>query len=285
MLQFDVQTQPVSTVAGGVVSGSFTSSIPGGQSNTTIITKSDTTAGITVNSGTLLGITGAANAADNYRGYTIAITNANGTAYSIIGSSFLTYSAPNYFYRFDLLAPLPSAITNGDKITLIPPVQLQRGGAQNFIKRLRVLYGSLVLEDILEYKTLVRIFYESGVDPGLAAGSNNVLEGSYSSRNIDASPNSGGAEANNNVVFGSNDLYAAALCGMIQSCGPFPAGLLSQLQLAPAINSGNGQVQPLGTAASFGNTGRYTFCINLLSGLFTQKKVSILFLFFHNYYS
>lgn len=51
-------------------------------------------------------------------------------------------------------------ILTDDVITIHTGQALQRGGAQNLIKRLRVMYGSLTLEDIPEYKTLVRILYE-----------------------------------------------------------------------------------------------------------------------------
>lgn len=65
---------------------------------------------------------------------------------------------------------------------IIYPVALQPGGAHNVIKRLRIMYGSMVLEDIQEYKTLTRILFESGVDPTYMATAGSVLDGTTKGR-------------------------------------------------------------------------------------------------------
>lgn len=57
--------------------------------------------------------------------------------------------------------------------------QLQRGGAHNLIKRLKINYGSLVLEDIQEYKTIVRILYETGVQQDYSSSTGTILDGMY----------------------------------------------------------------------------------------------------------
>lgn len=53
----------------------------------------------------------------------------------------------------------------------------ERGGAHNLIKRLRILYGSLPLEDIQEYKTLVRIFSECAIPHDYRESYGGILDG------------------------------------------------------------------------------------------------------------
>lgn len=58
-----------------------------------------------------------------------------------------------------------------------PTMNLPKHGAHSLIKRLRILYGSLVLEDIQEYSTLVRIFTDLGVQTAYAGSIGAVLDG------------------------------------------------------------------------------------------------------------
>jgi len=281
VLQFDVQWNVSNSSALGVfvgnvatVSGTFASDCY------SFTTATNATAGFTAAGNLYIPTVDGVTTNDTYRGYTMAVTNSNGTFYTIIGSSSSTYTASGTttIYRFTYLTPLPAPIASGDKIALIPPYQLQRGGAQNFIKRLRILYGSLVLEDILEYKTLVRMFYESGVDPSLAAGSNSILEGTSAGRAFEAVATQTYAEANSLMLASAaTTTPSIAISNQIAATGTLPNAYLSQLQCAPAIVTASGTGSPsiaaLGTAASNANTGRYTYCMNLMSGLFTQKKL------------
>jgi len=66
--------------------------------------------------------------------------------------------------------------------TAYAPVRLPQGGAHNLISRIRVLYGSLVIEDIQQYKTIARILYEMGVAPGYNGTSGGILDGSSNSK-------------------------------------------------------------------------------------------------------
>lgn len=50
-------------------------------------------------------------------------------------------------------------------------------GGHSLIKRLRIMYGSLVIEDIQEYATLTRIFVESGMDQSYKTSAGQILEG------------------------------------------------------------------------------------------------------------
>lgn len=279
VLQFDVQWQITNSADLGVFADKVASA-PATSNCYEFTTATNNKAGFngTVNAGVLTGTTGVLNVGasttDTYRGYTLAVTNANGTFYTIIGSSQSTYAAtPTAFYKFKFLTPLPAPIAVDDYITLIPPYSLQRGGAQNFIKRLRILYGSLVLEDLMEYKSLVRLFYETGVDPGLASGTNAILEGTSAGRPHEVIPSQSVAEGNATLLMGAGQTVAAdAISLQIASAGVLPNSFISQLQCAPAL-SATGVVQSLGSSAANTNTGRYTYCMNLMSGIFTQKKL------------
>lgn len=82
-------------------------------------------------------------------------------------------NALNSFLQFDLRTTYTGTATTGAK--------LGRQGAHSAIKRLRILYGSLVLEDIQEYATLVRIFTELGVQRDYLNTFGTVLDGMYDS--------------------------------------------------------------------------------------------------------
>ena len=277
-MQFDVQWNITNAGTIGLATGyqvttAFQTSTP-----YQLITKLDASYGFNSGSG-LYAPGGTSTVPDIYTGWTLAVTGTDGTFYTVIGSSAVLYGSSTYAYSLTFLTPLPRAITTTDYISIIPPYFLQRGGAQNFIKRLRVLYGSLVLEDILEYKTLVRIFYEAGVDPGMAAGAQNILEGLYDAGHTSMAANGFNFEGNylstsyvigNSATAATNAADTIALA--IANSGSLPDKALSQLQCAPAISS-TGTICALGTAAANTNTGRYTYTLNLLSGIFTQKKL------------
>jgi hypothetical protein len=176
---------------------------------------------------------------------------------------------------------LPVVLTKNTayNITLIPPYQLQRGGTQNLIKRLRVLYGSLVLEDLQEYKTLVRIFYESGVDPGMAAGSGTILEGLFESHAPRAIPTASEFEAQQRLRLSAAGAAfetgaAGALTNALGGVGNRSGSDQAFLDIMPGIKSTIGDVAAIGDSiVSANGVGYNRKCINLLSGIFTQKKL------------
>lgn len=259
VLQFDSQF----TVSGaGTVWGTATTVTAG--SNSVFFEITSFTAG----SGS-----GALSTSENaYTGWTLIVQSGGFTFTSVV--AYHNYeTGPKS--QFTLAVPLPQAVDDGDIITLVPPYYLQRGGSQNFIKRLRVMYGSLVLEDIQEYKSLVRIFFEAGVDPSAAAGAQNILEGMYHTRVNDAIATnvtevaSRSEWANDPVESGKSQEQIAR---MLAYRGVTDGTVFSQMQCAPAVSSIGAPVA-LGATGSSVNTGRTAFCINLLSGIFTQKKL------------
>ncbi len=261
VLQFDAQWNIVNSAAS---TGIFIGTVAAGATSNSLSLA--TTASFTSTTGTLATSTG------TYAGYTLMVQNPTaGTVFSTVISSYTYTSATVQVFTFG--TPLPRSIATGDIITIIPPYFLQRGGAQNFIKRLRVLYGSLVLEDIMEYKTLVRIFLEAGVDFSATFGAQNVLEGMYTARPSDTQRSdtyNGGAMSFRWATFAGNAEQTVGR--FLATSGPLPGPVLSQLQCAPALLS-NGAVAGVTAAGANVNSGRTTYCINLLSGLFTQKKL------------
>lgn len=62
------------------------------------------------------------------------------------------------------------------KCVVSPNCRLE-SSVHSLIKRLRILYGGLVLEDIQEYATIARLLREVGVSPAYSAGSGAILSG------------------------------------------------------------------------------------------------------------
>lgn len=153
------------------------------------------------------------------------------TQWNVIESIEWT-SATTLQIRF--MRPWAGQLAAGDVFSVFPQVQMQGGGAHNHFSRLRVLYGSLVLEDIQEYHTLVRLLTECAVQRDYGSSHGQILDGMAS-----ATPKDIGSTTT------STNVGSAAANAMSSS------GAVAQSLYLP------GQ--------------KRTFCINLLSGLLTQK--------------
>lgn len=134
---------------------------------------------------------------------------------------------------------------------------LPRGGAHNLISRVRVLYGSLVLEDINDYKTLVRIFTEAGVQGDYMATTGALLEGmphpflqTYGANYLGVPYTSGSLTDVNSQTTG------AASTGTAHTHQVQVPSHLTAFQVANALSAQE-----------------RTYCITLLSGLLTTKKL------------
>ncbi len=137
----------------------------------------------------------------------------------------------------EFLRPWPVSIIGSTTVSVLPQVVMQPGGAHCHFSRLRVLYGSLVLEDIQEYDALVRMLYEAAVQRDYGSSHGQILDGMTS-----ATPKDHGSTSNS-------------------------AGLGAGPSLRPVSSAG-------AIAQSLYMPGRKrTFCLNLLSGLLTQKKL------------
>lgn len=220
VLQFDVALTPPSTVWTGAV-------------ETGIVADTRTqwviaTANMTQVSGTRpnAGVRGA------FAGHPIKITVAGSVYWNVIDR--LDNDGTNFIVSFT--QPWPIAITTTTTtFEVYPQVTMQNGGAHCFFSRLRVMYGSLVLEDIQEYHTLVRLLYEVAVQRDYAASQGQILDGMAGSTPLD---------------YGATHLKAGyGSRGSNISSG----GGIAQSLLMPGL--------------------RRTFCLNLLSGLLTQKKL------------
>ena len=60
-----------------------------------------------------------------------------------------------------------------------PNIKLPDQGGHALIRRLRILYGGMVLEDIQEYSTLSKIMYDTTVSEEYKAGAGSLLEGTF----------------------------------------------------------------------------------------------------------
>ncbi len=129
-------------------------------------------------------------------------------------------------------------------------IALQRGGAHNFIKRLVIRYGGLTLEDIQEYKTLVRLFTEVGIQKDYPRSFGSVMEGIHETS--------------------ANSDYATAAEGVITAAGNARVndGAASSI-VTEYLRSQRDFV-----SAADGTTPiTRTFCLNLLSGILTSSKL------------
>ena len=259
VLQFDIQfaTTPtlISAAAGltGVSSGT----------NCAYLECTDT------NIGTPQSSTAVPTAAGQVTGYLFALTRSGITYYSVITQHVWTTGSPAT-QAFYLNPPLPVTPTTNDVISIYPPVRFQRGGAQNLIKRLRVMYGSLVLEDIYEYKTLLRILFEAGVGCDYSGTHGNITDGMFSGvfQDLDSTSvytetvqeDSGG----NTIALAFKNPNPSILSG----------DQASVLQCAPPVGSAGVAVALTTTpGSSTYYKGRTTLTLNLLSGVLTQKKL------------
>jgi hypothetical protein len=103
---------------------------------------------------------------------TVKLHPKNGSSFSESGIIRIEFPADNYLNCLNSVLLMDITLTGTS-------VRFQRGGAHNAIKRLRIMYGSLVLEDIQEYKTLVRMFTEASVQQDYATSSGTILDGMY----------------------------------------------------------------------------------------------------------
>lgn len=232
-----------------------------------------------------------------YAGFTVTVYRSN-KPYSavILASDVATYTgsqatATNNAGRQQVLylsTPLRcGAITTSDIVVISASQTFQRGGASNLIKRLRVMYGSLTLEDIYEYKTLVRILYECGVQRDYAESHGQIGDGMYSTSAFDTAADTSAkplrsvtTEQSSYVVSFSNKVatdtfpQSTALVSQAQLLANVvtPAHELAKLDMLPLsyINSSGSYVT---TPMTLFNYGAKTYCLNLLSGVFTQKKL------------
>lgn len=150
---------------------------------------------------------------------------------SVVNGQFVDFTVDEDFPKS------PAQVDARIIIQLIPPYGLRQGGAHNLIKRIRILYGSLVLEDIQEYKTLVRMLTEIGVAQQYLKSSGSILDGTHAR----------GGYIEQRDAFNTH-MYADRqnLVGFEQS----------QLDL---LYAGNGDSRK--------------FVLNLMSGLLTSKKL------------
>lgn len=121
-------------------------------------------------------------------------------------------------------------------------------------RRLRVLYGSLVIEDIQNYGTLIRMLSNVAVDPLYQNKAGAILEGM-------------GSDASRAIL---HNKFQAGGAGAGGSQGTLTAAVVT------LNNSADSGVWGVGTGAASTNadaTETHTYCLNLGAGLLTQQKL------------
>jgi hypothetical protein len=186
----------------------------------------------------------------------------------------------NTALSFDVVTALPLVPIGADaglQSIGTPIVSLPRGGAHNYIKRLRILYGSLVLEDIQEYKTLARMFTEMGASKNYSASTSSILNGEAeaSMHNVD------NPFAVNGTATGASTTQTSATF----TSNPIADNNLIQQQMIGGVCNalGNASAAAKTVQATFADIGNdlvagsssvtRTFTIQLLSGLLSCKKL------------
>lgn len=197
----------------------------------------------------------------------------------------------NSILSFNATVTLPAIAT-----TECNYVTLERGGGHNFFSRLRVLYGSLVIEDIQEYKTLVRMINEVAVSKSYGSSSGTLLDGMSAGRINDIAldfDNTDGQNTQTNAnpadylppgymnfasIYSNVDTTSLATLGAGLQRIVAQLGTIVETSDAVGMNMMGGRV--FGHAAGspvFVQTGAKTFtktfALNLLSGLLTSKKL------------
>jgi len=199
----------------------------------------------------------------------------------------------NTALSFDVTTTLPTCVQSADDgthhttVAPVPVVSLPRGGAHNYFKRVRVLYGSLVLEDIQEYKTLARMFTEMGIAKSYQQSTGSILDGHSESAMRDINNpfitsgtiSNGLSATESDATFGANAIVDNNIIQSQQIGGP--VGMYTgstHTTTLPASTSAAVTYQPvfsdMGTdnnALSYAVT--RTFCIQLLTGLTSLKKL------------
>jgi hypothetical protein len=185
----------------------------------------------------------------------------------------------NTSLSFDVNTNISGSVATSGSGTITaetPYVALGRGGAHNYFKRVRVLYGSLVLEDIQEYKTLARMFTEMGVEKAYQASSGSIMDGHAESamRNVGnpfstVAPSDTLTQTDANLMSNSLVDNQQVMCDQV-------GGLCTQLGTTastayyPKFIWASDTQTSTGTAAT--NVTR-TFNIQLLTGLTSLKKL------------
>ena len=139
---------------------------------------------------------------------------------------------------------------NGDwSLGIYPNVSFQRGGAHNLFSRLEVKYGSITIEDIQDYARLVRLLYEVGVQYDYSSSHGEILDGMATTK------------------LRQQQLTRTGVCP-----GDY-SGLVAQYRTDETLQ--NEAIIPesyIGGLLLAPGRPR-TFALNLMTGLFTQKKL------------
>lgn len=188
--------------------------------------------------GTTAEIAASVSTVNYYAGHPCSLTVGGVTHWNVITKSECINpdeaTAANREWRLSFARAWPAVAIAGGVFSIFPKVELQNGGAHNVFSRLRVLYGSMVIEDIQEYSTLVRLLTECAVQRDYGSSHGQILDGMTSATPLDHGTTQTGIPVRADEAM-------------------LNASVVNQLLMLPGR--------------------KRTFCLNLLSGLLTQKKL------------
>lgn len=164
------------------------------------------------------------------------------------------------YLRFDLSWSVPSTVTTGT--TGPRPINC----IHSMFRRVRILYGSLVLEDIQNYQTLMRMLCNIAVSPNYQNKAGAILEGMGSDAvrgMLHVSPTSFVRQGDGGTggTGGSMVDGAAGVAGKVKVLKD------ETVQVGATLNGTTTDITTIPTTIS------HTYCINLCSGLLTQQKL------------
>lgn len=166
------------------------------------------------------------------------------------------------YLRFDLYIVPPA----GSTTYYVNAPRILAAGAHGIFRRMRILYGGMVIEDIQLYNNLVRMLTNVAVGEAYQDGVGTILEGmgSDAARAALFHPITRGGITNSEFVgpLLNNSIFSNTLTARpwVQPNGP-----VAIIQSDEFVS---------GTGSSFGKGGvKHTFCISLASGLLTQQKL------------
>lgn len=143
--------------------------------NSTLQFDLETSGGTTVTQSTSAGSSAGASTltftggATTMAGYVAVWVN----SYGVSDADFVvTSTATTVTLRNQLLADVAS----GTSVKFYAPMKMQQGGGHQLFKRIRVSYGTLSFEDLMEYATQSRMLLESGAARAYGATTGSILD-------------------------------------------------------------------------------------------------------------
>ena len=110
-----------------------------------------------------------------------AVSEVVSSAATVDSKTVITLSKTSWLPIYGRLGGINGTFAAGSKLSMFPGVYLQQGGGHQLIRRLRLIYGGLVLEDLQEYHEIARLLIDSGVGENYLHAAGSILDGTHGS--------------------------------------------------------------------------------------------------------